>query len=304
MLGNKFALLSVTAATALVLAGCESSGSTRIAGVNGNGSTPSDNGSNSGDGSNGDNGSGGSNGGNGSNGNGDDGGNDGDIADGGDGPNDDDGGLLDLANNDVLATGGIVGPDGVANTGLLANTGSPQQQSPVISNVLTESGELVNVIASEGVTIVSAVDPGLVGSDTLVGTVLGVAQDTGTALVQTGQGEQYLVDGLLAAPGELITASVGGGTLLGSADATSLVGLSVLSPDQVDGSLATVGVASDGNLINLDLSLTDGAGGLEELLGADAGDLIGNVADGLTGADDSEASPTDVVTRSLTAPKR
>src|SRR3546814_7876906 len=75
-------------------------------------------------------------------------------------------------------------------------------------------------------------------SDTnLVGTVVGVVKSTGVALVQTGNGQQYLVDGLTAAPGQLVTATIGKATALGSPGASPLIGASILSPGQQNGRL-------------------------------------------------------------------
>src|SRR3546814_3879460 len=89
-------------------------------------------------------------------------------------------------------------------------------------------------------------------SDTnLVGTVVGVVKNTGVALVQTGNGQQYLVDGLTAAPGQLVTTTIGKATALGTPGASPLIGASILSPGQQNGSLLTVGVGSGGQLVTL-----------------------------------------------------
>ncbi|MBL8650974.1 MAG: hypothetical protein JNL35_11295 [Sphingopyxis sp.] len=108
-----------------------------------------------------------------------------------------------LGNAGALAVGGLVGPGGLAGTGLLANTGDPAHTNPVIAGVLVKSGSLVNVVADKGLLLASAVDGKLPGGTPLVGTVIGVVKATGVSLVQTGNGKQYLVDGLAAAPGQL-----------------------------------------------------------------------------------------------------
>lgn len=195
-----------------------------------------------------------------------------------------------LGNAGALAVGGLVGPGGVAGTGLLANTGDPASTNPVISGVLIKTGGLVNVVADKGLLLASAVDGKVPGGANLVGTVLGVVKSTGVALIQTGEGKQYLVDGLTAAPGQLITATIGKATLLGSPGASPLIGASILSPGQQTGSLLTVGVGSGGQLVTLGNSTNGGllGGGLTG--GPDAAPvgtpvaLVANVVGTATGA--------------------
>ena len=188
------------------------------------------------------------------------------------------GGALGLGDAGALAVGGLVGPSGIAGTGLLANTGDPANANPVIGGVLVKSGGLVNVIADKGLLLASAVDSRLPGDANLVGTVVGVVKNTGVALVQTGNGQQYLVDGLAAAPGQLVTATIGKATALGSADASPLIGASILSPGQQNGSLLTVGVGSGGQLV----TIQPGTGG--NLLGGVSGGLTGGTGGSSTGS--------------------
>ena len=176
---------------------------------------------------------------------------------------------LALGDAGALAVGGLVGPGGIAGTGLLANTGDPASVNPVIGGVLVKTGGLVNVIADKGLLLASAVDGKVPGNTNLVGTVVGVVKSTGVALVQTGSGQQYLVDGLAAAPGQLVTATIGKATALGSPGASPLIGASILSPGQQNGSLLTVGVGSGGQLV----TLQPGTGG--NLLGGATGGLAG-----------------------------
>ncbi len=181
---------------------------------------------------------------------------------------------LGLGSAGALAVGGLVGPGGVAGTGLLANTGDPASTNPVIGGVLVKTGGLVDVIADKGLLLASAVDGKVPGNTNLVGTVVGVVKSTGVALVQTGNGQQYLVDGLAAAPGQLITASIGKATAIGSPTASPLIGASILSPGQQNGSLLTVGVGSGGQLV----TLQPGTGG--NLLGGATGGLTGGTPGG------------------------
>lgn len=187
---------------------------------------------------------------------------------------------LGLGSAGALAVGGLVGPGGVAGTGLLANTGDPASTNPVIGGVLVKTGGLVNVIADKGLLLASAVDGKVPGNSNLVGTVVGVVKSTGVALVQTGNGQQYLVDGLAAAPGQLITATIGKATAIGSPTASPLIGASILSPGQQNGSLLTVGVGSAGQLV----TLQPGTGG----------NLLGGATGGLTGGTTGNPAATPV----------
>lgn len=189
---------------------------------------------------------------------------------------------LALGNASALAVGGLVGPGGVAGTGLLASTGSLNNTNPIVSGVLVKSGGLVNVVADKGLLFANAIDSKIPGSSNLVGTVIGVVKSTGVALVQTGNGQQYLVDGLAAAPGQLITATIGKATAIGSPTASPLIGASLLSPGQTTGSLLTVGVGSNGQLLTLQRGANGtglpGAGGLGN------GNIVGTVTGALPGA--------------------
>lgn len=199
---------------------------------------------------------------------------------------------LSLGDTGALALGGLVGPGGVAGTGLLANTGDKSATNPVLSGVLIKTGGLVNVVADKGLQVASIVDSRLPGGTNLVGTVIGVVKSTGLALVQTGEGQQYLVDGLAAAPGALITATIGKATAIGSATSSPLIGASILSPGQQSGSLLTVGVASNGQLVTLNpgnnssglLGLGSGTAGATGLLGGTGGATapVTNVVTGVT----------------------
>lgn len=174
------------------------------------------------------------------------------------GPAGKDGSGLGLGDAGALATGGLIGAQGIAGTGLLASTGDLSNTNPVISGVLIKSGGLVNVVADKTLLLASAIDSKIPGGKNLVGAVVGVVKATGVALVQTGNGQQYLVDGILAAPGQLINATIGKANVIGSANVTPLIGASILSPGQSTGSLLTVGVGSNGQLITLQPAGTSG----------------------------------------------
>ncbi|GJL91693.1 MAG: hypothetical protein DHS20C04_13520 [Hyphococcus sp.] len=171
-------------------------------------------------------------------------------------------GNFNLGGAGQLAVGGLIGEGGVAGTGLLANTGDLNNSPQALSETLIFAGEAIGHTTGGAYYVADIVDGALPGSTPLAGTVIGVLDATGQTLVQSGEGNVYLLDGLTAAPGDLITASIGGATALGSSDAESLLGLSVLSGTQQQGSLLTVGAASGGEVVTL------GVGG-ETLIGGE-----------------------------------
>ena len=165
-----------------------------------------------------------------------------------------------LGSAGALAVGGLVGPNGVAGTGLLANTGDPNSRIPLISGVLVATGGALQTVSGQGTILANVVDSRTPGGIDVAGRVVGVVQATGDALIRTGNGQQYLVDGLTAAPGQLVQVTVGNATVLGSPTQSPLIGASVLSPQQAQGDALTVGVGTQGQLLTLGTP-TNPAGG-------------------------------------------
>lgn len=253
---------------ALTLAACDSNGSTRLAGIGNMPPTAVDGGDGSGgDGSGSGSGGAGSGSGNGGSGSGNSGsvgpgsgagsggaasGGSGTGSTGGTGSNGGGGGSGGMtgSTSGALATlpvPGVVGPSGVADTGLLANTGNPSNPG-ALGPVLVAAGNAVLGVNGQTPTLVSAVDRTVPGSVPIAGTVSQVIGSTGQALVDTGQGRTYLVDGLTAAVGQAVSLNVLNRNVL-PGSGTPLVGASVLSAAQGSGSLATVGVDAAGNLV-------------------------------------------------------
>jgi hypothetical protein len=160
----------------------------------------------------------------------------------------------------AIAVGGLVGPNGVAGTGLLANTGDPNNRIPAVSGVLVATGNTLTSVAGQGTILANIVDSHTPGSIPLAGKVVGVVEATGQALIQTGNGQQYLVDGVAAAPGQLVNLTVGNAQVLGSSSDSALVGASILSPTQSVGEALTVGAGSAGQLLTLGTDAANGGG--------------------------------------------
>ena len=156
-----------------------------------------------------------------------------------------------LGDAGVIAAGGLVGPNGVAGTGLLANTGDPDSSVPAVSSLLVRTGDSVTTITSGGLQVATLIDDRLAGGTPLTASVVGVVDNIGMTLIEAGSGEQFLVDGLTAAPGTLIDVTLGEAHLIGSPAAEPLLGASILSAQQKQGKLLDVGVLSDNQLVTL-----------------------------------------------------
>lgn len=159
--------------------------------------------------------------------------------------------LFGLGEGGIIAAGGLVGGSGVANTGLLANTGDPESNVALASGAQVEIGEMLSKVSGTSTQFATMVDAAVPGSTTLAGTVVSVIDNAGMALVDTGNGDQYLVDGLLAAPGELVDVSIGQATAIGSADVQPLIDASILSSNSASASLLGADVLSADSVLAL-----------------------------------------------------
>jgi hypothetical protein len=198
------------------------------------------------------------------------------------------GGALGAAG--ALAVGGLVGPSGVAGTGLLANTGDPNSRLPVVSGVLVATGNTLQGVAGHGTILADLVDSGTPGGIPIVGTVMGVVDATGKTLVRTGNGQEYLVDGLTASTGQLVNLTLGNAQVLGSANQTPLIGASVLSPTQSQGSALTVGVGTQGQVLTLNSNNTGGSQTASNPVQGIIGGVTGALPTGQTGGTTAPAT--------------
>jgi len=190
----------------------------------------------------------------------------------------------------TLPVPGLVGAGGVGGTGVLANTGNPSNPG-VLGTVLVAAGNAVLAVNSQTPGIATVVDAAVPGSVPLVGTVVRVLGDTGKALVDTGQGRIYLVDGVTAALGQGVSLNVLDKPLL-PAGANPLIGASLASATQNTGSLATLGVDAAGNLVKAVVTPLGAGNGVvgavlptsSTLITNGAGQVVGAVLGGVTSA--------------------
>jgi hypothetical protein len=205
--------LAACSAVALLLSACESTGSSRFAGV-GAGNPGSGSGSGGGSGGGTDGGAGGGSGGSGG------------------------------------GTGG-----GTGGTG--GGTGSGSGSGP--GNVVTAALEQVSPVLVTAGNAVLGVSDGQGGLTTPIATALPVAQpvtgtitrilnDTGTVLVDAGEGRTLLLQGAQGVVGDLVTIDVGGRNVTNGLNGTAgAIGVGVLGGTQPVGTVASVGVLNAGN---------------------------------------------------------
>ena len=287
----KMPMTAIALVALAAIAACESNGHTRYASVGtvGSGGASGGSGQNGGDGAGGQTGGPGTDGQNGGTGIQGPAGPAGPAGPTGPtGPQGADGGNFALGNTGLIATGGLVGPSGLGGTGLLANLGDPSTSIPVISDASASIGTGVTTVgAGLDTTLGQANLPTEIAS--ITGAVTETLTNVGGALDAFGTDGAPLVDGLTSSVSPLLTAGLGGGTLAGDENGTSLIGLSVLSDSQQSGSLAEVGIGSGGSLLNADLSTgSDTALEVGDLASVDLGPVTGGLNDvlGETGLTD------------------
>ncbi|MAN45519.1 MAG: hypothetical protein CMF04_04850 [Hyphomonas sp.] len=214
-------------------------------------------------------------------------------ADGLDGISGDDGNF-NLGEAGMIATGGLVGDNGIGGTGLLANLGDPNTSAPALDTVSLAAGDLLSGTGEQLASVMTDAS-----SDSALSNVVVAAADTVTNLGDTltgyASGEEMLVDGVLDATSPLLAANIGASNIVGG-DETSALGLSVLSDTQAEGTLLEAGLANDDMLLNLDLAPnTDG--GLE-VPGVATVDVIGGEGDLLNTnlLSDTQNTVEDVIT--------
>lgn len=188
------------------------------------------------------------------------------------GPQGEPGGNFALGQAGMIATGGLVGANGIAGTGLLANLGDPSTSPPVGNTALNQAGNGVTNLANATDTLIG--NANLPGDATNVtGAVTGTLANLGSAV--GGEGTP-LVDGLASSTSPLINTGLGGAAVTGDSSGSSLIGLSLLTPDSQIGTLAEIGAVGGGTLLNVDLAPgTDGGIDAGGLLALDVGPITG-----------------------------
>ncbi|WP_206241819.1 hypothetical protein [Novosphingobium terrae] len=157
-------------------------------------------------------------------------------------------------------TGGSGNTGGSGSTGGSGGTGgtggTQTAASSDVQTVLAQAGPALVTAGNASLGLASGVD----GATTtlasavpitapITGTVTRVLGDTGQVLVDTGNGKTLLLDGVQKVVGDVVTINLGNQGVTTSADGTpGAVGLSVLSPTQAQGTLASAGVLTSGQV--------------------------------------------------------
>jgi hypothetical protein len=262
-------------AMAISLAACSTSGTTRLAGIGSGSGGSGGTGTGTGQGGTGDDGSG-SGTGNGSSGNGGTG--TGGTGTGGTGT----GSAGTLAG---LPIGSITGPTGVANTGILPNTGQASQPSP-LAPVLVTAGN-----AALGLSDVTGQLGGATGATGLGQVTNAVTQtlaNTGNALKNGASGQTPLVDGITNAVSPVATVALGGTTLIGDGSGQSLVAVSAGQP-----------ATGNGTVVDLHLLKTSALPSAGNLLGAQVANTTLAAASGTPAVDVKVLSPNSPEAQAL-----
>ena len=219
------AMLTLTACSAamLLLSACESAGGTRFSSIGGG--AP-------GAGS----GSGGSGSGSGGTGTG---------TDGGAGTGTGGSGTGSGSGSGGTGTGG--GTGGTGSTGSGGTLGAALQQ---VSPVLVTAGNAVLGVSDGQGSVTTPVATAVPLLQPVTGTITRVLNDTGTVLVDAGDGRTLLLQGAQGVVGDLVSIDVGGQNVIQGLDGTTgAIGVGALGTTQPVGTVATVGVLNAGNTV-------------------------------------------------------
>jgi hypothetical protein len=166
----------------------------------------------------------------------------------------------------------------VAGTGLLANTGDPGSADGTAGGVLVQTGQTAQTLADGGGDTASRLDQAVPGNTGLVTAAVDSVHDAGQALIDTGKGDGYLVDGVTQSPNELASVNASNDQVIGKGQG-SQIGVSVGSDTQTQGQFLTAGVASGGQAVTLDAPVLQDSG-----LGGVVGGVTGGTSGSTTGA--------------------
>ena len=140
-------------------------------------------------------------------------------------------------------------------------------------NLIVTAGNTVIGVAGKHDGLAQVVNGVVPQTGIVTGTVTRVLDKTGQTLVNLGEGSGtggLILDGVGGKLGALVAIDLGKGKVIAApAGSTPLIGLNVLAQNPKTGSLATVGAATGGNLLALDVNNPTG------LLGGTAGGLVG-----------------------------
>ncbi|MCW2351513.1 hypothetical protein [Sphingobium sp. B12D2B] len=141
-------------------------------------------------------------------------------------------------------TGGGGSADGGGSTGGGLAGGVVTQVSPVLAT----AGNAVLGVADGQQGVTTPIAAALPVTQPVTGTITRVLQDTGTVLVDAGEGRTLLLQGAQGVVGDVVSIDVGGRAVTNGLDGTAgAIGVGVLGDTQPTGTLASAGVLNAGN---------------------------------------------------------
>ncbi len=156
-------------------------------------------------------------------------------------------------------------------------TGSSGGTSGLVGNLIVTAGNTVIGVAGKHDQLAQVVNGKLPVAGIVTGTVTRVLDRTGQTLVNLGEGSGtggLILDGVGGKLGALVAIDLGKGQVIAAPEGSKpLIGLNVLAQNPGTGSLATVGAATGGKLVALDVNGTLG----------NTGGLLGGTTNGLVG---------------------
>ncbi|MEG3181021.1 hypothetical protein [Sphingomonas sp. LT1P40] len=164
--------------------------------------------------------------------------------------------------------GGPGGTGGAGGTGGTGGTGGPGGSGGngaaggnLVGNLIVTAGNTVIGVAGKHNGVASVVNGAVPQSGILTGKVTAILTKTGQTLVQIGTGAGgssgggLILDGAGGKLGALVALDLGAGKVIAApAGSKALIGLNVLAQNPNTGKLVTVGAASGGKLVALDLN--------------------------------------------------
>lgn len=175
------------------------------------------------------------------------------------------------------SSGGSSGGSSSSSGGSSSSSGgSSGGTSGLVGNLIVTAGNTVIGVAGKHDQLAQVVNGKLPVAGIVTGTVTRVLDRTGQTLVNLGEGSGtggLILDGVGGKLGALVAIDLGKGKVIAAPEGSKpLIGLNVLAQNPGTGSLATVGAASGGKLLALDVN---GA------LGSSGGGLLGGTTGGL-----------------------
>lgn len=139
---------------------------------------------------------------------------------------------------------GSGGTTGTGTTGNGSGNGSSGGQTSLGSGVLVSAGNAVIGLAGKHNTLAGRVNGALPLATPVTGTVTAVLRDTGQTLVRLGSGQTVALNSVTGIVGEVIKLDLGSKTVISATDGSSLLGVGLLSPTAISGTLGSVNVGT------------------------------------------------------------